>query len=186
MYAIPAIPTTYNERRYRSRLEAKWAAFFDAVGWKHEYEPFDLGEWSPDFLLKGHIDVLVEIKPITEIDTAVTDRMARAARATNWRGDLLLLGVAPCVETSVLPWDGPALGWLGEGAYHGQNITEVAFDFAHAGLGQDQGRVDFSHEFNSYTGRMFGFSYKQADSVSLQAIERIWSKAVNQVQWRPR
>ena len=32
-------PTLYNGRRYRSRLEARWAAFFDLVRWPFEYEP---------------------------------------------------------------------------------------------------------------------------------------------------
>jgi len=30
-YSIAAIPTVYNGIRYRSRLEAKWAAFFENV-----------------------------------------------------------------------------------------------------------------------------------------------------------
>jgi len=31
MYTIPAIPTRYNGVNFRSRLEAKWAAFFDLL-----------------------------------------------------------------------------------------------------------------------------------------------------------
>ena len=31
-YQIAAIPTLYRGRQYRSRLEAKWAAFFDLAG----------------------------------------------------------------------------------------------------------------------------------------------------------
>jgi len=48
-YAIKAHPTIYRGVRFRSRLEAKWAAFFDSVGWCWEYEPIDLDGWSPDF-----------------------------------------------------------------------------------------------------------------------------------------
>jgi hypothetical protein len=33
-YTLAAYPTTYRGRRYRSRLEARWADFFDAVQWK--------------------------------------------------------------------------------------------------------------------------------------------------------
>ena len=32
-YTIKAIPTTYAGVRFRSRLEARWAAFFDLCGW---------------------------------------------------------------------------------------------------------------------------------------------------------
>jgi len=70
-YRIAAIPTVYRGRRYRSRLEARWAAFFDLLDWKHEYEPFDLGEWMPDFIMREGIDCLVEIKPISAFDRKV-------------------------------------------------------------------------------------------------------------------
>jgi hypothetical protein len=37
-----AIPTVYKGVQMRSRLEARWAAFFDELGWPWEYEPVDL------------------------------------------------------------------------------------------------------------------------------------------------
>jgi hypothetical protein len=51
---IKAIETVYNGYRFRSRLEARWAVFFDTLGVKYEYEPegFELpdGErYLPDF-----------------------------------------------------------------------------------------------------------------------------------------
>jgi hypothetical protein len=60
-----AIPTRYNGVKFRSRLEARWAAFFEQCGWPWEYEPFDLEGWIPDFLIKGASPCLVEVKPIT-------------------------------------------------------------------------------------------------------------------------
>ena len=39
MSEIKAIETVYNGYRFRSRLEARWAVFFDAAGIKYEYEP---------------------------------------------------------------------------------------------------------------------------------------------------
>ena len=36
---MKAIETVYNGYRFRSRLEARWAVFFDAMGIKYEYEP---------------------------------------------------------------------------------------------------------------------------------------------------
>jgi len=63
---IKPIETVYNGYRFRSRLEARWAVFFDAAGIKYEYEPegFDLGDgiyYLPDFYLPDD-DVWVEIK----------------------------------------------------------------------------------------------------------------------------
>ena len=62
---IKPIETTYNGYRFRSRLEARWAVFFDAAGIKYQYEPegFDLGGlyYLPDFYLPDD-DVWVEIK----------------------------------------------------------------------------------------------------------------------------
>ena len=55
------LETEYKSYKFRSRLEARWAVFFDACDVKWEYEPegFDLGEglyYLPDFLLH---DVLI-------------------------------------------------------------------------------------------------------------------------------
>lgn len=38
MSGIKAIETVYNGYRFRSRLEARWAVFFDAAGIEYEYE----------------------------------------------------------------------------------------------------------------------------------------------------
>ena len=56
MREIKAIETEYKGYRFRSRLEARWAIFFDLCGarWEYEPEPFsvddDLG-YLPDFLV---------------------------------------------------------------------------------------------------------------------------------------
>ncbi len=63
---IKAIPTKYRGIPFRSRLEARWAVFFDAIGFKYHYEleGFDLGHvwYLPDFFLQER-DTWVEIKP---------------------------------------------------------------------------------------------------------------------------
>ncbi len=62
-YLIKPMPTRYKNRLYRSRLEARWAAFFDLAEWKTEYEPLDLDGWVPDFLIEESLPILVEVKP---------------------------------------------------------------------------------------------------------------------------
>jgi len=64
---IKPIETIYNGYKFRSRLEARWAVFFDALGIKYEYENegYDLGEaglYLPDFWLPKQ-DVFIEIRP---------------------------------------------------------------------------------------------------------------------------
>lgn len=64
---IKAIETIYNGYRFRSRLEAKWAVFFDAIKWPYEYEPEGF-TWSgqrylPDFRCDLHLPTYFEIKP---------------------------------------------------------------------------------------------------------------------------
>ena len=57
---IKAIQTEYRGYKFRSRLEARWAVFFESMGWKWKYEHqgFNLGwndagethiKWLPDF-----------------------------------------------------------------------------------------------------------------------------------------
>lgn len=62
---IQAIETKYKGYRFRSRLEARWAVFFDALGieWEYEKEGFTNGEeyYLPDFYLPQH-KVWVEVK----------------------------------------------------------------------------------------------------------------------------
>ena len=36
---IKAVQTEYNGYKFRSRLEARWAVFFDTLGIEYEYEP---------------------------------------------------------------------------------------------------------------------------------------------------
>lgn len=76
-YDIKAIPTTYAGVNFRSRLEARWAAFFDLCGWKWDYEPFDLEGWAPDFRLRTKVGpVLCEVKPVdlsAILESAITD-----------------------------------------------------------------------------------------------------------------
>ena len=70
---IKAIETVYKGCRFRSRLEARWAVFFDCLGmeWRYEAEGYQLKNrwWLPDFWLPK-LKVLVEIKA-TEEETGI-------------------------------------------------------------------------------------------------------------------
>jgi hypothetical protein len=95
---IQSIPTMYNGIYFRSRLEARWAAIFDLLRWPWTYEPFDLKNYIPDFILtfEHHGDVLVEIKPFVRFDQEVWKHPINKINASGWstkdgEGDLLEL-----------------------------------------------------------------------------------------------
>ena len=65
---IKPIETVYKGYRFRSRLEARWAVFFDALGIEWEYEPegylLDNGErYLPDFYLPND-NLYIEVKGV--------------------------------------------------------------------------------------------------------------------------
>jgi|SRR5665647_525543 len=65
---IKPIETHYSGYRFRSRLEARWAVYFDTMGIKYEYEKegYNLGDsgcYLPDFWLPD-VNIWAEVKPI--------------------------------------------------------------------------------------------------------------------------
>lgn len=78
-----AIETEYAGHRFRSRLEARWAVFFDHLGIKWLYEPqgYVLGNgqrYLPDFWLP-QFQVWAEVKGAATVDDMATLQYAAAA-----------------------------------------------------------------------------------------------------------
>jgi hypothetical protein len=89
---VKPIETIYKDYRFRSRLEARWAVFFDTLDVKYIYEKegYDLGEFGwylPDFWMPHYPDsdiddgktgIFVEIKPVkaTEREYAMAFALA--------------------------------------------------------------------------------------------------------------
>ena len=73
---MKVLETTYRGIRFRSRLEARWAVFFDELGlkWEYEKEGYDLGRsgrYLPDFFFPDQSrcrTMFVEIKPQLPVD----------------------------------------------------------------------------------------------------------------------
>jgi hypothetical protein len=68
---MKAIETSYKGYRFRSRLEARWAVYFDALGidWEYEKEGYDLEGvyYLPDFWLpQVHMWAEVKAEQFTE------------------------------------------------------------------------------------------------------------------------
>lgn len=106
---IKPIETVYNGYRFRSRLEARWAVFFDAGNIKYQYEPegfeYDLADgekcrYLPDFFLPEQ-KVYVEVKGSKD---ALSKDFCKLASAIDFdatpiaRHGLLILGEVPNYE----------------------------------------------------------------------------------------
>jgi hypothetical protein len=94
---ITPIDTIYNGYRFRSRLEARWAVFFDALNIRYEYEKegyrLSNGEWYlPDFWLPDY-QWIVEIKPEYPSEREI-DKIRIVSEGLGWTG-LILYGQIP-------------------------------------------------------------------------------------------
>lgn len=67
----------YNGLQFRTRLEARWAAFFDLAGWEWHVNPVAVDDWAPDFRVTfpcGHSEcagthtLLIAVVPASNID----------------------------------------------------------------------------------------------------------------------
>lgn len=110
MQTLKAIETVYRGYRFRSRLEARWAVFFDALGlkWEYEKEGYDLGPaglYLPDFWLVD-VKMWAEVKPSREGDDQV--KCVALACATGFA--CLLLDGPPTYKEY---WAGEAEGEIG-------------------------------------------------------------------------
>ncbi len=97
---MKAIPTLYRGIEYRSRLEARWAAFFANLGFVTTYEPFDGDGYIPDFLVEppgdGVAPFLVEIKPaVNDADYLAPFMKISYGLRHSWAGDFAVAGVSP-------------------------------------------------------------------------------------------
>lgn len=120
---IQSIPTIYNGVRFRSRLEARWAAMFDRLGWTWHYEPVDLKNYIPDFIITRGMrlageygEVAVECKPFLPSErmkqTTTASKMARSG----WTGPMILLG-------AIVPADGVCGRYHAPGLEGWQDVT---------------------------------------------------------------
>ena len=128
---IEVIQTEYKGYLFRSRLEARWAVFFDALElkWEYETEGYVLSNgrrYLPDFCLPGigYIEVKGRAPSLDELmvcSSLAEDSGARvyvfwgqpidacfpAAGGLTWNGDAF----------NLMPGDGPGIVFYGDGSY---------------------------------------------------------------------
>lgn len=187
IYDVAAIPTHYNSVQFRSRLEARWAAFFDLIGWKWDYEPLDFHGWTPDFLIKGKVPALVEVKPVyfSEFEALSIEQAKVAAgkafrtaskRRNNQQFEIIVLGAGPFVSEGT--W---SLGVMAlERQLSGTDIAEL-----HNGYGA--ATLDYASRCGSFQYRVGG-RHDGDHHIKRVGDDRpidLWKEAGNKVQWHP-
>jgi len=178
-YTISARETTYNGHLFRSSLEARWAAFFDLVGWKWVYEPFELKGYIPDFILQFHKPILVEVKPVMDL----TEMRAHAAKIeqSGWTHEALIVGTTPDLGEGM--WDYGAIGLLGE-----YSVANSSFWWAEADIIKCKkcNRESFFHTLGSWACRANGCHdgdhYHGHSNIDVRAL---WGEAHRSIRWIP-
>ncbi|MDJ0725032.1 MAG: hypothetical protein QNJ38_07980 [Prochloraceae cyanobacterium] len=201
-----AIPTEYNGIQFRSRLEAKWAAMFDLLGWPYEYEPCDFKGWIPDFLLKIYTPVFVEVKPVTSFPQEVADKIDKSG----CKDECLIVGMSFDFSDNVY---GLRLGWLREvhlqdrywigdrsapnyGNYNcvdSYGWEEAIFDIwsgsESPSCSNPKKLIGFCHSHGYWIDRVTGcydggcLGALGGESVAKE-VQKLWKIAGNKVQWK--
>lgn len=194
---IQAIPTEYAGVMFRSRTEARWAAFFDLLGWQWDYEPLDIDGYIPDFELFGFcVPIIVEVKPyasLTELERAIPKIMA-----SGWTGEALVVGRRPhfdaygdatvgLLSQRGVPDPGDDEDWLFAPAVIGCSPSDKKLGRGHHGASRDSqcrltGLVHTEGSFSCYRCADYG----GGGYTHRPGVLETWRAASNPVQWKPK
>lgn len=199
MTRIPAIPTEYNGIRFRSRLEAKWACFFDLLGWKWAYEPIDLAGYIPDFIITVvspdpsrdiGTKILVEVKPETDED-AIGVGILKKIRNSGWSDSILCVGASIFRHrdngVAIGFFDLPKIFDVGFPVKVGLCICCQQFVLAEVSDNDpedDPGQLDSHWCFFCNCATHNDAAHKGHFLRMTSTVERLWAVASNQTQWK--
>ena len=191
-YALSAIPTVFEGRQYRSRLEARWAAFMRLCGWEYEYEHLDLNGWIPDFAIWGDAGnvVWVEVKPVTLFPRDVAMKMEQGLPGEyRDRGDeLLILGEkpSPTPRSASLANDRRRIGWLARPLSR-SGEERWAWRDCIFGRWAEDAPFGFCYPSRPYHDRITGIDSSVRGGrpgATDGDLSRLWTESGNLVQWR--
>src|ERR1700742_1064921 len=110
---MKAIETFYDGYKFRSRLEARWAVFFNEMGWNYEYESEgflleDGTPYLPDFYLPT-IYTWVEVKPDYPTEEDIR-KCALFSKGLGNTGNVVLVNGLPSPKRYICFSDGINIG----------------------------------------------------------------------------
>lgn len=171
---MKAIETRYKGYRFRSRLEARWAVFFETLKIKFEYEPegYELGageRYLPDFWLPD-FHIFVEVKPEkpSHIENSKADKLAHGLGKAVW-----LVRGPPRIDWpqdvgAMLTWDiadssAGCSGWAPCGVFMDCE-QGLAFDMVGGSRKTYFATSDFEHEIPVFSpeNKILGFDSSRA------------------------
>lgn len=108
MSVIKPIETVYNGYRFRSRLEAKWAVYFNLIGLNYIYEPngyvLSNGQcYLPDFYLPT-VEAYVEVKPSSIYKKDLNEAIDKLTDLAYFENKYALLCVGDPVDNDITVW----------------------------------------------------------------------------------
>ncbi len=186
MHKVSAIPTVYHGVRFRSRLEARWASFFDSQKWDWSYEPLDLKGYIPDFLVDFDChdmhNTLVEVKPLISLNHGLQfcrkiERVWEGSAAlvgTRWQ---LLLQGNPVPPHTLLDSD----GLLQEAPEHKPATSGHSIQIGRMRLPRQPWSAAYLQGPEPCSVHYKPYEFNMLDSIKLQLA---WCDAGNQTQWR--
>jgi len=182
---MKSYPTYYKEQLFRSRLEAKWAVFFDLLNWPYTYEPYDLKGYIPDFILQFHEPLLVEVKPEVLFKNLKqhTDKILKSG----WEKEILIVG-ADLFKSS---WnDCSTIGLLGQTweMYGDINLKNENPDFEEGILFHCDmcKKPSIFHSIQSYHCRVNGCHRGDKHMKPFDSALSLWGLAHEKIQWYPK
>jgi len=175
------IETVYRSIVFRSRAEARWAAFFDLLGWPWQYELLDLSGYIPDFIIGFDRPLLFEVKGDVLPSDVVSSETVRLAcskvELSGWPDRALVAGSAPLLGND--EW--PTLG-LFAAMVDGDDLNGTDAALFHC-LACDAPSINSAGgsyrclRCGAYDGDRYVSRFEDAND--------LWANACNATQWKP-
>ena len=171
--ATLGIPTSYGGIDFRSRTEARWAAFFDLCGGTWDYEPLDLRGYIPDFVVYFFEPLIVEVKGGALTIDALMAHAGKIDRS-GWEGEAVIVGATPGKH--------PEIGIGNDNGKKGFGLSWAPMMFQRC---QSCARLSMYHSVGSYHCRNNGCSDGD-HCLRDEATEPYWREACNMTRWMPK
>lgn len=181
-----ARPTTYSDILFRSALEARWAAFFDHIGWEWMYEPDGPRGYIPDFLILGEQRFYLEVKPVyttQEAKDLIRSELIPKMRGWQAMADLVVVGLTPFLdEREIHCEDGHARHLFAGAVSAGGNLTlqgDELFWF------KEGARTGLANRREKLVTMPCPSSAEFFPSADTRDVAKCWSHATNATRWNP-